>query len=463
MACFLNNRKTTSISIPNLEKNDNVFVYEIMVQIADIKWTVNHRYNDFVELHDKLVSDHGVNKDILPPKKVLGNKEPAFLEKRRAALEIYLQNIVNFLQRAMPRDLATFLDFHRYDILYLLQDWALHFFTKGDSLLQMSRHFTFSPLMLHAVSERLKQPCPPLEILDKRLDFSHVLDFCCQLTSITIRGSNIPVGTSNIVPNTLPLELSVFKTIEKLHLVDMLVSKIYSVGVMRDTVVSLNVNKVGLEKLAHVLLCDVLHKDVLYSGEMHNWKKVVEADFSDNNLEEIDEAVRLLPNIECLVLNNNKISALNNLTSLPHLIRLCLASNRFVEAEDLHTKLGQIVHIDLSQNNISSLRGFSKLYSLESLDLTSNQVLDTPEITHLCTLPCLENLILMGNPVAIIVDYRVKVLEHFGNRAGEICLDNEKPSQKELDTVAVLQAIRIVKEGRTPTFGPDAPLFPYNS
>jgi hypothetical protein len=106
------------------------------------------------------------------------------------------------------------------------------------------------------------------------------------------------------------------------------------------------------------------------------------------------------------------------------------------------------------------LQGFSKLYSLEGLDLTANQISDLSEIKYVSGLPCLENLTLTGNPVAIVVDYRVRTLEQFGGRAAEICLDNEKPTQKELDTVAVLQAIRIVKEGRTPTFGPEAPSFP---
>ena len=315
-------------------------------------------------------------------------------------------------------------------------------------------------LQLHAISERLKQPCPPLETLDNRHDFSHVLDFCCQLRSVTIKGTNTPVGSSNIVPNNLQFELSAFKSVQHLNIIHCPVSNIFSIGLLRNTVTSISVHHANLKEITQILLCDDLHKDVNYTGDGHIWKKVVEADFSNNSMENIDEGVKLMPNIEQLTLNNNKISALSNLTSLPHLSHLYLSANCFVEANDFHTKLGNIRNIDLSQNSISSLQGFSKLYSLESLDLASNQVSDLSEIKHICSLPCLENLILTGNPVAIVVDYRVRALEQFGNRAAEICLDNEKPSQKELDTVAVLQAIRIVKEGRTPTFGPDAPTFP---
>jgi hypothetical protein len=151
MACFLTNRRDITISIPNAEKNDNIIVYMIVVRVGSISWTVLHRYNDFVELHEKLVSDHGVAKDILPPKKMIGNREPTFIEKRRGDLEVYLISVVSFLQRAMPRELALFLDFHLYDILYLLQNLAMQFFVDGDAVLQMSKSYAFSPFQVHYI------------------------------------------------------------------------------------------------------------------------------------------------------------------------------------------------------------------------------------------------------------------------------------------------------------------------
>ncbi|XP_063244444.1 nischarin isoform X2 [Bacillus rossius redtenbacheri] len=319
-----------------------------------------------------------------------------------------------------------------------------------DSSMKVMHSFIF----LHAISERLKQPCPPLEILDKRMDFSHVMDFCSHLTSVTISGSSASVGTSNIVPNKLPFELSVFRAIERLTFINVSLASVYSVGSTRDSVKCLAVHASGLKSIASVLLCDVIHKDVLYSGERHAWKKVSEADFSNNELEQIDEAVKLMPNMERLVLNNNRISTVDNLTLLPRLVHLGLSANSFSAVEELHTRLGHVVMLDLSQNSISSLRGFSKLYSLESLDVGCNRLDEVAEVRHLGGLPCLESLVLLGNPLAIVVDYRVRVLEYFGSRAAEICLDNDKPTQKELDTVAVLQALRIVKEGRTPMLGP---------
>ena len=63
-------------------------------------------------------------------------------------------------------------------------------------------------------------------------------------------------------------------------------------------------------------------------------------------------------------------------------------------------------------------------------------------------LPCLSELRLSGNPLESAVDYRSRVLESFGERAGEVALDGEKGSQRELDTVNVRLAIRKAKEDR---------------
>lgn len=72
MACYHKNPQDTVISITGYSKSaDNVVFYEILVRCADnITWSVKHRYNEFHELHEKLVTDYNVAKDWLPPKKV---------------------------------------------------------------------------------------------------------------------------------------------------------------------------------------------------------------------------------------------------------------------------------------------------------------------------------------------------------------------------------------------------------
>lgn len=298
--------------------------------------------------------------------------------------------------------------------------------------------------------------------MDKKYDFSHVLDFNSHLNSLTIEGSWEPYKTSNIYSSTLSIELSTFKNVQYLTIDRYPVDKIYNMGNLRDTVTILKVTNTKLRNIVEFAMCEEVHKNIINANDSHVWLKVTHLDLSDNRIEIIDEAIKLLPHIECLTLNNNHLSEISNVTLLPRLSQLYLASNNFTSLpDDLHTKLGYIVYIDLSQNKLTSLASFSKLYSLEGLDVSCNRIEKIEEVKHIGHLPCLENLRLTGNPVSTIVDYRVKVLEPFGKRAADICLDNEKPNQKELDTVSVHQALRIAREGKSPTTftASDAPLF----
>jgi len=314
---------------------------------------------------------------------------------------------------------------------------------------------------LYAVSERLKHPCPSLEVIDKKYDFSHVLDFTSHINNLAIEGSSEPYKTSNIYPSALSIELSTFKNVSHLTIDRYPVDKIYNMGNLRDTVVTLKITNTKLRNIVELAMCEEVHKSIENANDSHVWLKVTHLDLSDNRIEIIDEAIKLLPHIESLTLNNNHLSEISNVTLLPRLSQLYLASNNFTSLpDDLHTRLGYIVNIDLSQNKLTSLASFSKLYSLEGLDVSCNRIEKIEEVKHIGHLPCLENLRLTGNPVSTIVDYRVKVLEPFGKRAADICLDNEKPNQKELDTVSVHQALRIAREGKSPTFtASDAPLF----
>lgn len=455
------NQENVHIKIPSVDTLDGVTYYCIEVRIASIKWTVKHRYNDFVELHEKMVTEHCVEKDILPPKKLIGNKCEAFIEKRRASLEVYLNSVYNYLKKAMPRELAVFLDLHVYDIFFLLQSMALELYTEGSNWLQNAKSYTFNPVQLYAISQRLKQPCSMLEVVDKKYDFSNILDFTSHLTHLNIIGSNEAYKNSNIYTSSLSIDLSTFKNVEELTIDRYPVDKIYNMGRLRDTVKVLKVINTKLRNIIELAMCEEVHKHIDTANDSHVWMKITHLDLSDNRIEVIDEVFKLMPHIEVLVLNNNLLSEISNVSLLPRLSQLYLASNNFTTLPaDLHTRLGYIVYIDLSQNKLTSLASFSKLYSLEGLDVSCNRIEKIEEVKNIGHLPCLEYLRLTGNPVSTIVDYRVKVLEPFGKRAVDICLDNEKPNQKELDTVSVHQALRIAREGKSPTFtASDAPLF----
>lgn len=148
MACFWIHQSETNVKIGKVEDVASVTYYRIEVEVADVKWTVAHRYSEFYELHNHLVADHGVSRDLLPPKKAIRNKSPEFIESRRKGLENYLKCMLNYLKITMPRPFVEFLDFHVYDIFFLLRNLAAHLFTEADVVLSSSKAYTFIPLQV---------------------------------------------------------------------------------------------------------------------------------------------------------------------------------------------------------------------------------------------------------------------------------------------------------------------------
>lgn len=148
MACFWLSQSETKIKIPVTEEIGAVTYYKIQVNVSGIIWTVCHRYSEFYDLHNQLVTDHGVSKDILPPKKVIRNKDPSFIESRRQGLEAYLRSVLNYLKITMPRIFVEFLEFHIYDIFFLLHHLAAKLFVEADLVLSSTKSYAFNPLQV---------------------------------------------------------------------------------------------------------------------------------------------------------------------------------------------------------------------------------------------------------------------------------------------------------------------------
>lgn len=61
-----------------------------------------------------------------------------------------------FFRIQLPRVLAEFLEFNKYDIIYLLQDLAKLFIESGEALLSNRKQFHFSALQVS--SEKRTSP-----------------------------------------------------------------------------------------------------------------------------------------------------------------------------------------------------------------------------------------------------------------------------------------------------------------
>jgi len=462
--------ESAKVSIPNVVNEENITYYLIGVQVDDVSWEVQRRYNDFVALHEKLV-DEGIDRDVLPPKKLLGNKDPAFLMKRRKELEIYLRNIFHFLARNIPEPLADFLEFSKYDIHFIMRKLANQFHnreellvseeTEPDGLNGLSHELTrlsaaWTPLEMYSVSQRVQHPCPPLDPESKRYDFTNVMDACCSMESLTLQGSKDNIGSSNLSFNKLSYDFLAFKSLQRLEVWNILfdAEHITTLGMLRSTLKELIVCDSDVKTVSEVLLCDNPHykpDSSLPISQSLTWTSLVLLDISNNSLDGLDYSIRLAPSLETLILDHNSISNLDNLTGLPRLRRLSLSNNKISLNQELHTVLGQVTRIDLSHNKISMLEHFNKLYSLQDLNLSHNKVKDIEQCYHVCSLPCLEKIDFSQNKVNQQVDYRLKILEAIGTRCREVTLDGSRASQAELDKVSVLMALRVTREKKSPT------------
>ncbi|KAL1459236.1 hypothetical protein WDU94_011242 [Cyamophila willieti] len=442
MACLFSNNSKINIKIISYSIKEKVTYYNIEVQVGDICWSLNHRYSDFAELNDKLVKDHCLSKDLLPPKKVIGNLDPTFLAKRQADLEAYLQNVVSFLEKSLPKCLIEFLHLVKYDINILLQDFALFCFEKGDKYLTMGNQtHSFNPLQLYAITTRLKQECPVEESLHQELDFCHILDFCNNLRNLIVQGSPQHIGTSNITYNQLPYELSMFKKLTKLYLYNADINQISNLGTLRNELVELVVNKSSnLVSPRDILLCDQVHRTVNHT---YVWTHLTLLDLRKNQITHLDESLTLVPNLEVLNLEQNQIETISNLSCLTKLKKLNLNQNQIQDLTNFRTELNSnnLIELCLCENRVTNLDGLKGLKSLQSLDLGSNFVSDLEEIESISCLNQLTNLNLTGNPIATIIDYRIKILQLFFKRADQLVLDSEKPTSKEIDCTNILNAL----------------------
>ncbi|XP_073811154.1 nischarin [Musca autumnalis] len=493
MSCYFRQNSDCEITVPTFRTSDSsqsVTFYDINIRVGPIEWIVTRRYKDFDNLNEKLVEEISISKKLLPPKKIVGNKNPTFLEQRRTLLEKYLKELLVFFRIQLPRVLAEFLEFNRYDIVYLLQDLAMHFNENGEDILRTKKELHFSALEVYAISERLNLPCPPESIEHRgKFDFSHVLDFCSQLTIIQItpvKGSDdtfgndyntvdVPIGRSNIIPKNLKFNLNAFRNLICLKIFAIPSENIIDIALLKPSLQKICVHNTTITSINQVLLCDDVHKntsidipsteDVSLNRPSSNmstsliktsvttnrtWHNITELDFTSNLLTQIDESIRTVPQIRVLSLEQNRLRNIKNLAELPHLQVLNLSINLIADCNDWHLELGNLVTLNLSQNKLKSIRGLRKLLSLVNLDISCNLIDDLEEVDNVASLPLLETLRLTGNPLASSVDYRPRVLSRFHDRASEIVLDSEKGTQQELDTALVLSAILISRLRQKP-------------
>ncbi|XP_048110185.1 nischarin isoform X3 [Alosa alosa] len=445
------------VCIVGSELVDNYTVYIIEVNVGDHKWIIKHRYSDFHDLHEKLTSEKKIDKHLLPPKKIIGKNSKSLVEKRQKELEVYLQTLLVRFPVAAPKVLSCFLQFHAYEINGIAAALAEELFHKGEQLLVAGEVFLLRPLQLYAITQQLRLAKPTCANGDAKADLGHILDFTCRLKYLKIPGTKGVVGTSNIQEDRLPFDLSVFKSLLQIEISNCDSAQINGLPSLKPTLATLSVHH-STTSMKDIIVPEAtefaqwvpegVDTNCPVTAIIPTWKTLTTLDMSHNLIACIDESVKLIPQVEFLDLSHNELSHVENLQHLYNLIHLDLSYNNLAVLEAVHTKLGNIKTLNLAGNRLETLSGLNKLYSLVNLDLSNNKLAQIDEIKPIGTLPCLEKLSLVNNPMCIIPDYRTKVLAQFWDRASEVCLDHTATTEKELDTVEVLKAIQKAKEAK---------------
>lgn len=211
---------------------------------------------------------------------------------------------------------------------------------------------------------------------------------------------NLSIGTSNIIPATLPFDMHAFRTLKHLRLDGIPPENVRDASAVRGTLTRLAVCGSCATQINQIVLCDCVHRNMNEMAASNRWPNLEVADFSNNQLCSIDASIRLLPKLRHLSLDRNRIVGISNLSSLPFLETLSLRENRIADLSDCHLELGNIKVLNLSMNQLASLDAFRKMYSLTTLNVSCNRIEAIDAVDAIAGLPCLEELVLTGNPVA---------------------------------------------------------------
>lgn len=116
-------------------------------------------------------------------------------------------------------------------------------------------------------------------------------------------------------------------------------------------------------------------------------------------IEKMDASLSTLANCEKLSLSTNCIEKIANLNGLKNLTVLSLGRNNIKSLTGLEAVGETLQELWISYNQIEKLKGINVLKKLIVLYMSNNSVKDWGEFSKLQDLPCLEDLLFVGNPL----------------------------------------------------------------
>ena len=426
-------------------------LYKIDVMTKSNHWFVFRRYREFNDLHKKLVSLYGIPKDMLPPKKFMSNMALSVLEKRKAALEHYLQRLVNSSTYVSTSpEIVEFLEVQRHDVMSVTRALTKDLAQNGEDVLAKGESFTLAPTQLYCVTRQLQLPEPTNAVDDvDAADLGSLYDFIYHLKSLCVSSIVNKTTTSQELSSHLEFDISLFKSLSCLIIDGCPLTLINHLSKVQAQITNLTA-RYCLTTLKELLVDCAAEKrlapkikgpveawrGLTTARLMQNrvvvqpWRQLTNLNVTHNKLAVFDTSLKLLPVLQSLNMSYNEFVHLDlQQLCCPSLKHLNLSHNNIHFITGIPRELAYLKSLILCHNNLETVSGLDCLTGLIELDLSYNQIRVVHEISKLCVSSHLKYLSVAGNPFARVKPYRIVVLSYFKGR--ELVLDKKPITQKE--------------------------------
>lgn len=136
---------------------------------------------------------------------------------------------------------------------------------------------------------------------------------------------------------------------------------------------------------------------------------------SDTCLTTIPDEIKLLTNLQSLLLFGNKLEVFNeNITSLSKLKVLDLSRNQLASIPDSLNNMKELTSINFSSNQIESMPKFGDFPNLITVDVSNNKLTSFLDLESV-SLPHLTDLKLKGNAIEALPGYVARSLPSLKN------------------------------------------------
>ncbi|XP_068573862.1 dynein axonemal light chain 1 [Cebidichthys violaceus] len=135
------------------------------------------------------------------------------------------------------------------------------------------------------------------------------------------------------------------------------------------------------------------------SGEKVSESKAIKLYGQVPPIERMDASLSTLTNCEKLSMSTNCIEKISNLNGLKNLKILSLGRNNIKSFNGLEAVANTLEELWISFNLIEKLKGIQFMKKLRVLYMSNNLVKEWGEFVRLADLPCLADLVFVGNPL----------------------------------------------------------------